>query len=166
MPEFVTHPLEPLWDEHSKILILGTMPSPRSRELGYYYAHPQNRFWKVLAALFQEDVPQGREQRLQFAAKHNIALWDVLQSCEISGASDSSIRSPVPNDIRPILQGAPIRAIFTTGATAFRLYQQQIEPVSGHPATPLPSPSAANCRMPLEELVAHYRAILPYLEKS
>ncbi|MGI5893353.1 MAG: DNA-deoxyinosine glycosylase [Candidatus Merdivicinus sp.] len=163
MPQTILHPLEPIWDSHSRILILGTMPSPRSRELGYYYAHPQNRFWKILGCLFKEEVPEEREARLAFARSHGIALWDVLKSCEIEGASDSSIRSPIPNDIRPILENAPIQAIFTTGTTAYRLYQRYIHPVCCRDAMALPSTSAANCRQSLPDLVQAYQTILPFL---
>ena len=163
MPEKVVHPLAPVWDRRSAVLILGTMPSPRSREEGFYYAHPQNRFWPVLAALFGEPVPAGTEARRRFAISHRIALWDVLQSCEITGASDSSIRNPRPNDIRPILDGAPIRAVFTAGGTAFRLYRRHIAPACGVRALPLPSTSAANCRTGMDALTAAYSAILPYL---
>ena len=160
MPETVVHPLAPVWDSRSAVLILGSMPSPRSREEGFYYAHPQNRFWPVMAALFGEELPCGTEERRRFALSHRIALWDVLHSCEITGASDSSIRNPVPNDIRPILEGAPIRAIFTTGGTASRLYRRHIEPVCGRAAIPLPS---ANCRTGLDALLSAYSVLLPYL---
>lgn len=163
MPETVVHPLAPVWDSRSAVLILGSMPSPRSREEGFYYAHPQNRFWPVMAALFGEELPRGAEERRRFALAHRIALWDVLHSCEITGASDSSIRSPVPNDIRPILEGAPIRAIFTTGGTASRLYRRHIEPVCGRAATALPSTSAANARTGLAALLSAYSVLLPYL---
>lgn len=163
MPETVVHPIAPVWDSRSAVLILGSMPSPRSREEGFYYAHPQNRFWPVMAALFGEELPRGTEERRRFALAHRIALWDVLRSCEIKGASDSSIRNPVPNDIRPILDGAPIRAVFTTGGTASRLYRRHIEPVCGRVAIPLPSTSAANCRTGLDALLSAYSVLLPYL---
>ena len=163
MPETVVHPLAPVWDSRSAVLILGSMPSPRSREEGFYYAHPQNRFWPVMAALFGEELPCGTEERRRFALSHRIALWDVLHSCEITGASDSSIRNPVPNDIRPILEGAPIRAVFTTGGTASRLYRRHIEPVCGRAAIALPSTSAANARTGLVALLSAYSVLLPYL---
>lgn len=145
------------------MLILGTMPSPQSRKQGFYYGHPQNRFWKVLAALFDEDIPQGVEQRRRFALSHGIALWDVLASCDIVGASDSSIRNPVANDIAGLLKKAPIKAVFTTGKTAGKLYQKLCRPLTGKEAGILPSPSPANCRCHLEELLEAYRILLPYL---
>ncbi len=163
MLKTVFHPLEPICGPDARVLILGTMPSPRSREEGFYYAHPRNRFWPALALLFGEAPPVGNDARRDFALAHRIALWDVLQSCAIEGASDSSIRNPVPNDIRPLLEKAPIRAVFTTGGTAFRLYRKLVEPVCGRAALLLPSPSAANCRLPLEALAEAYRPILPFL---
>lgn len=164
MPQKIIHPLAPVFDAESRILILGTMPSPRSREAGYYYAHPQNRFWPVLGILFGEIPPSDREGRLSFALRHHIALWDVLASCEIEGASDSSIRNPVPNDICFLLQNAPIRAVFTTGNTAARLYRKYILPACGVEAITLPSTSPANCRIRTEQLAESYRQILPFLD--
>lgn len=155
----VTHTLEPVFDSNSRVLILGTMPSPKSREAGFYYGHPQNRFWPVLAAVFATAVPQSTEERREFLLSHRIALWDVLQSCEISGASDSSIRNPVPNDFARIFSRADIREIFTTGTTAYRLFTR-----FGHrPCRLLPSPSPANCRNRFEDLVEAYRAIRNYV---
>lgn len=159
----VVHPLEPVFDASSRVLILGTMPSPKSREAGFYYAHPQNRFWKVLAALFKSEIPFGREPRREFVLRHRIALWDVLRSCEISGASDASIKRPVPNDLSVILQRAPIQAIFCTGTKSAVFYSKLIEPVTGRQATTLPSPSPANCAVSFERLCAAYGAILAWL---
>ncbi len=150
----VFHTLAPVWDGESRALVLGTMPSPKSRETGFYYGHPQNRFWPVLAALFAGDVPPSPEGRRAFALDRHIALWDVLASCDIDGAKDSTIRNPVANDIRPILEGAPIRAIFATGHTAHGLYSRLLEPMTGRAAVLLPSPSPANRgRYPLDRLV-------------
>lgn len=151
----------PLFDEQSCVLILGTMPSPKSREAAFYYAHPQNRFWRVLAEILGEELPQTREERAALCHRRHIALWDVLSSCEIEGAADSTIRNPVPNDIGKLLERAPIRAVFTTGVTASKLYQKLLP---GLPkAIPLPSTSPANCRVRFEELVDKYRIILNYL---
>ncbi len=160
----VAHPLAPVWDENSRVLILGTLPSPASRKAGFYYMHPQNRFWPVLAALFGQPVPQGPEARRAFALAHRIALWDTLAACTITGASDASIQDPVPNDLAPILAGAPIRAVFATGAAAHRFYQKFQFPRTGLAARRLPSPSAANCAVPFDRLVAAYAAILPFLQ--
>ena len=106
MIERVLHPLEPVADAGSRVLLLGTMPSPKSREAGFYYAHPQNRFWRVLAALWGEETPAGTQERLAFARRHHIALWDVLRACSIEGADDGSIRQPEVNDLRQVLERA------------------------------------------------------------
>ena len=163
MIERVLHPLEPVADAGSRVLLLGTMPSPKSREAGFYYAHPQNRFWRVLAALWGEETPAGTQERLAFARRHHIALWDVLRACSIEGADDGSIRQPEVNDLRQVLERADIRAIFTTGAKAAALYKRYCLPVTGRPAIPLPSTSPANCRVTLDGLTEAYRASLAYI---
>ena len=163
MIERVLHPLEPVADAGSRVLLLGTMPSPKSREAGFYYAQPQNRFWRVLAALWGEETPAGTQERLAFARRHHIALWDVLRACSIEGADDGSIRQPEVNDLRQVLERADIRAIFTTGAKAAALYKRYCLPVTGRPAIPLPSTSPANCRVTLDGLTEAYRAILAYI---
>ena len=114
----VVHPLAPVFDKDSRVLILGTMPSPKSRETGFYYGHPQNRFWRVMAQLLDEPFPASREERLALALRRHFALWDVLASCEIRGADDGSIRAPEANDLSAVLDRAPIRAVFTTGTKA------------------------------------------------
>ena len=159
----VIHTIEPVWDARSRVLLLGTMPSPKSREMGFFYGHPRNRMWPVLAGLFGEEMPQTAGERRAFLLKHRIAMWDVLAACEITGASDSSIRDPVANDIRPILEGAPIRAIFTTGQKALRLYDRHILPLTGREAAGLPSTSPANCAVSMEALTEAYRVLLTYL---
>ena len=140
----------PVYDENSRALILGTWPSPKSREMGFYYGHPQNRFWPLLAALTGEPVParEAIAAKKQLLLRHGLALWDTLERCTITGASDASIRDAVPNDIAALLENAPIQAVFCNGATAYRLYQKYLEPVSGIPAVKLPSTSPANaaCR--------------------
>lgn len=160
--EKICHPFGPVFDEHSRVLVLGTMPSPKSREQGFYYGHPQNRFWPVLAAVFGEDTPQTPASRRDFALRHGVALWDVLSECEIEGAADSSIKNPVPNDIEGLLGKAPIAAVFTTGAAAARLYKKFVEPKTGRAAVALPSPSPANARWSLDALAAKYAKILEY----
>ena len=160
--EFVSHPLAPVVDARSRVLILGTMPSPASRATGFYYNHPQNRFWKVLAALFDEPVPVANTEKEQLALRHGIALWDVLARCVISGAADSSISECVPNDLGLVLDAAPIEAIFCTGSKAAELYRRHCEPRTGIPCTRLPSTSPANAAMRLPQLIEAYRAILPY----
>ncbi len=160
----VVHPLDPLFNEHSRVLVLGTMPSPKSREKSFYYAHPQNRFWPVMARVLNEEPPTSNEQRAAMLLQHGVALWDVLASCDIVGASDASIRNPVPNDLRRITDAAPIRQIFCTGSTAARLYRRLIQPSLGRDAIQLPSTSPANAQWNVERLVGAYCAILDWLD--
>ncbi len=161
----VYHELEPVYDRASRILILGTMPSPRSREFGFYYSHPQNRLWKVLAELLGAPLPETREAKERFLLDHNIAMWDVLKSCDIKGADDSSIINPVPNEVGRILSAADIKAIFTTGKKATDLYRKLCYPVTKRSSVYLPSTSPANCRnYTPETLVEAYRVILEYLK--
>lgn len=162
--EKIFHPLEPVFDKNSKILILGTMPSPKSRELGFYYSHPQNRFWQVLGKIFGEDVPQTTAEKKSFVLKHKIALWDVLKECDINGASDSSIKNAVPNDIGIILENSDIQVVFTTGATAAKLYKKFIEPKIAISTISLPSTSPANAKMSLSALSEEYKIITEYLK--
>lgn len=164
MQDYVTHTLEPVFDQNSKILILGTMPSPKSREAGFYYAHPQNRFWPVLAELFGEPVPSGTPDRRLFALQHRIALWDVLHACQIQGADDSTIRDPVPNDIAWLLNHSKIQTVFTTGKKATELYRRYCLPATQRPSVYLPSPSPANCRnCSKDTLVKAYHVLLESL---
>lgn len=163
----VVHPLEPVWDAHSRVLILGTMPSPASRAQGFYYGHPQNRFWQVLAAVLDQPVPAADPAaRKVFALRHGIALYDVLQRCDIRGASDASIKNGIPNDLTPIFAGADIRAVFTTGAKAYALYQRLCSAAYGRDAIPLPSTSAANCRMSLAALTEAYLPVRQFLTEK
>ena len=160
MESDVVHTLEPVHDPESRVLMLGTLPSPRSRETGFYYGHPQNRFWRVMAAAACQPEPASREEKLAFLHRNHIALWDVLASCRIDGAADGSIRNPVANDVARVLGLAPIRAVFTTGRTADRLYERLCLPATGMPAVCLPSTSAANQgRWTFEEMVERYRAV-------
>ena len=159
--ETVVHPLKPIADENSRILILGTMPSPKSREAAFYYAHPQNRFWPAMAAVLGEGLPEKNKDRAEMLRRHGIALWDVLKCCRIDGASDASIKDAEANDIAGLLRQCPkIERIFTTGAAANRLYRQLLFPQTHIEAIALPSPSSANARMRLSDLIEAYRAIL------
>ena len=164
--EHIIHSIEPVFDAESRVLILGTMPSPKSREVQFYYGHPQNRFWRVLAAVRGEEVPQSVPEKKAMLLRHRIALWDVLAECEITGASDSSIRNPVANDLSVILDHAPVQAVFTTGATAWKLYTRLQKPHTGIEAVRLPSTSPANCAVKMEALTEAYKAILPWLEPN
>ena len=164
--EHIIHSIEPVFDAESRVLILGTMPSPKSREVQFYYGHPQNRFWRVLAAVLGEEVPQSVPEKKAMLLRHRIALWDVLAECEITGASDSSIRNPVANDLSVILGHAPVQAVFTTGATAWKLYTRLQKPHTGIEAVRLPSTSPANCAVKMEALTEAYKAILPWLDPN
>ncbi|MDO4289529.1 MAG: DNA-deoxyinosine glycosylase [Eubacterium sp.] len=144
----------------SKILILGTIPSPKSREFGFYYGHPQNRFWRVVADVLGQEKPADNQEKKDFILKNHIGLWDVLASCDIAGASDSSIKNPVANDFTEILARGEIVQIFTTGRKATELYNKYCLPVTGVKTTMLPSTSPANCRLKYEDLKQAYTAIL------
>ena len=162
----VVHPLAPVFDERSRVLILGTMPSPTSRETGFYYNHPQNRFWKVLAALFDEPAPSTNEAKEALARAHGIALWDVLAACSIEGAADGTIAECEPNDIAWLLRQAPIQAVFCTGAKATELYRRYCEPAANMACTRLPSTSPANASVSLAQLIEAYRQILAFCDTA
>ena len=155
----VTHEFPTLFDADSEVLILGSIPSPRSREQGFYYGHPQNRFWKVMAAVLKEPLPETIDEKKAMLLKHHIALWDSLEECDIAGASDSSIKNPVPTDIPALLKKTKIQKIFTTGAAAQKYYIKYQLPLTGIPAVKLPSTSPANCAVKTEALVKEYSAI-------
>ena len=150
----VTHPIPPVFDSASRILILGSFPSVKSREGHFFYHHPQNRFWPMMAALTGEPVParEDIEAKKQIILRHGLALWDTLERCTITGASDASIRDVVPNDIAGLLKKAPIEAVFCNGATAYKIYTNYLEPISGIPAVRLPSTSPANAACRPEKL--------------
>jgi hypoxanthine-DNA glycosylase len=156
--------IDPTYDAHSCVLVLGSMASPASRELGYNYGHPRNRFWPVLAACTGEPTPETTEERRAFVLRHRIALWDVIASCDIAGASDTSIKNVVPNDLTLVTRQAPIRAVFCTGAKAHELYQRWCQTSVGMPATRLPSTSPANAACSFERLVAAYQQIFDAIE--
>lgn len=163
--EQITNPFPPVFNENSKILLLGTMPSPKSRAYGFYYMHPQNRFWRVLGTLFNISIPQSIAEKIDFLLSYHIALWDVLESCTITGASDNSIKNPIVNDISSLLKQSNINVIFTTGTKAYQLYKKHIYPITHMEAVLLPSTSPANQgNYSFEALVSAYSVILPYLE--
>ena len=154
---------KPIYNKESKVLMLGTMPSPKSREVGFYYGHPRNRFWKVLSDVCGEEVPETKKDKITFALRNHIAVWDVLAGCEIRGADDSSIRNPKPNDMNLILKEAPIQAIFATGQKAAQLYRRYCYKDTGIEIICLPSTSPANCRVSYEELYEAYSVIQEYI---
>ncbi|RSX58150.1 DNA-deoxyinosine glycosylase [Bifidobacterium samirii] len=158
----VEHGFGPVWDGESRILVLGSMPSPKSRDVAFYYMHPRNRFWPLMAAIFEDDPGETPQSRCAFALRHHVALWDVVASCDIVGASDASIRNVEANDPEPLLRHAPIVRIVTTGAKAAQLYRRLIEPRLTEagitvPMTQLPSTSPANAAMSFDRLLDAYR---------
>ena len=156
----VVHPLSPVWNENSRILILGSFPSVRSREAGFYYAHPQNRFWPLMARLFDEPLPQTTEDRRDFALRHGIALWDSIESCTITGSSDASIREAKPNDIARLIRQTGIQRIYCNGQQSYKLYQKYCADSCGLNAVPLPSTSPANAVWTMERLAEAWKVIL------
>ena len=153
------HPIDPVFDKDSKVLILGSFPSVRSREAGFFYGHPQNRFWKVTAGVFGDEVPQTTEEKKAFLLRNHIALWDVIGSCDIDGSSDASIRNVTVNDISLILKTADIRAIFLNGKKAFSLYQKYMYPDIKREGICLPSTSPANAMWSVEKLTSEWERI-------
>ena len=154
----------PVYSENSRALILGTWPSPKSREMAFYYGHPQNRFWKTLAGILAVPVPGSIDEKKEFLLSHHIALWDVIASCSIEGSSDSSIRDVVPNDLSRILSASSIQAIFCNGKTSWNYYKKYQEAVTGIPAVSLPSTSPANAAWTLEKLEGAWGVISDYLD--
>jgi double-stranded uracil-DNA glycosylase len=157
----IVHPFLPVWNSTSRALVLGTFPSVQSRANAFYYGHPQNRFWRVTAALFNELTPQTIQDKQAMLLKHGVALWDVLASCDINGSADGSIRNATPNDIGQLLHDAPITRVFANGQTAATLYRKYVEPACGMPIVTLPSTSPANARWTVEALT---QAWLPLKE--
>lgn len=154
-----THEFPPVYDENSRILILGSFPSVKSREQQFFYGHPRNRFWPLLAAIYQEIVPVTVEEKKAFLLRHRIALWDVIDSCEIAGSSDSSIRNAVPCDLRQIMDTAPIRKIYLNGGTAAKWYRKFWKNENWNDMQ-LPSTSPANAAWTFEKLFDSWKRIL------
>jgi hypoxanthine-DNA glycosylase len=153
------HPFGPLYDENSRVLILGSFPSVRSREQNFFYGHPQNRFWKVVAAVFGQPVPQTIKEKKMLILDNGLALWDSIASCEITGSSDASIRNARANDIGIILNNCSIERIYCNGRKSHELYQKYIEPETGREAVCLPSTSPANAKWTLEKLTGAWSVI-------
>lgn len=154
------HTFDPVFDTSSKILILGSFPSVKSRQNGFYYGHPNNRFWKTVSAILECETPQSIEQKKTMLKENNIALWDTIKSCEISGSSDNSIKNVVPNDLNIILSQCKISNIFANGNTAGKLYNKHIKPVANRSITILPSTSPANAMYSLDRLIECWKCIL------
>jgi len=153
----VIHTLDPVFDKKSKILVLGSFPSVKSRENGFYYAHPQNRFWRVIAAILEVPIPTSIEQKKSLLIDHHIALWDVIQQCDIVGSSDASITNVVPNDISTLLRDTSISRIIVNGSKASQFYRQHCLPTTGIKAITLPSTSPANASFTIERLINEWK---------
>lgn len=156
----ITHPIKPVYDKNSKILILGSFPSVKSREEGFFYGNPQNRFWRVLAELFSSKTPVTTDEKKEFLLKNGIALFDVIKSCDIVGSADSSIKNAVPNDFSDILKNSNIDRIFTNGNLAHTLYNKYVFYKTGIKDIKLPSTSPANAAFSLDRLVKEWKIVL------
>lgn len=159
----VSHGFGPVYDKHSRVLILGSFPSVKSREERFYYGHAQNRFWPLMARLLDTTLPQSVDEKRTLLLSHGIALWDVIEECDILGSADSSIKNALPTDIRRILGAADIQGIFCNGALAYKLYMRSLFSACGMEAVKLPSTSPANAAFSMEQLYTHWRQILDIL---
>lgn len=162
MGETFTHTFEPIFDKNSEILVLGSFPSVKSRENNFYYAHPQNRFWRVAASVYSCPVPKTVEEKKNMLLSNKIAVWDVIKSCEITGSADSTIKSVIPNDLSEILSVADIKKIYANGKTAQSLYNKYIKKNTGVDIISLPSTSPANAAYSLEKLIKEWKIINEY----
>ncbi len=162
MGEIFTHTFEPIFDKNSEILVLGSFPSVKSRENNFYYAHPQNRFWRVVASVYSCPVPKTVEEKKNMLLSNKIAVWDVIKSCEITGSADSTIKSVIPNDLSEILSVADIKKIYANGKTAQSLYNKYIKKNTGFDIISLPSTSPANAAYSLEKLIKEWKIIYEY----
>lgn len=156
----IVHPFGPLYNENSKTLILGSFPSVKSREAMFFYGHPQNRFWKVIPTLYGEEPPENIEEKKSLILRHNLALWDSIHSCTITGSSDSSVKDVVPNDISEIIENSKIERVFCNGALSYNMYMKYIFPNTNLEAVKLPSTSPANAAFSLERLIESWKVIL------
>lgn len=157
--KMICHPIDPVWNDDSKVLILGSFPSVKSRETMFFYGHPQNRFWRVLSAVLNVETPQTIDEKKALLIARKIAIWDVIASCEIRGSADSSIRNVVPNDIGMIIEHSKIQRVFVNGGTAAQLYNRYLLPTVGVTATKLPSTSPANAAWSFERLCTEWRSV-------
>jgi len=159
-PVRVIHPFPPLVCPESRTLILGSFPSIKSREQRFFYGHPQNRFWRMLAAVYGEPVPEDIPAKTQLVYAHKLALWDSIGECTIIGSSDASVRDVVPVEITRVLEAAPIERVLCNGALSGRYYRRYLQPVTGIEAHIMPSTSPANAAWQLDRLVAAWREVL------
>ena len=151
--EHIEHPFPPVVDEGCRFLILGSFPSVKSRSDGFFYGHPQNRFWKMLSTVFDEDLPKDIAAKRALLLRHHIALWDVIAACDIAGSSDASVKNAVPVDITRVTNVARIERVICNGSLAYKLYHRHLESVVGLPAIALPSTSPANAACSFAQLV-------------
>lgn len=163
MSERIIHPFEALYNENSKVLILGSFPSVKSREVSFFYGHPRNRFWKVIPALFGEEEPVTIEKKKELILRRNLALWDSIHSCEITGSSDSSVKNVVPNDISKIIGNSKVSKVFCNGALSHKMYMKYIFPDTKIEAVKLPCTSPANAAYSLDKLIEEWKIIKEYL---
>ena len=162
--QHLSHGFGPVYDAHSRVLILGSFPSAMSRAQQFYYGHPRNRFWPVLSAVLGEALPRSVEEKRALVLRRGVALWDAIEECDITGSSDSSIRNAVPTDLPRLLRSADIRAVFVNGAAAERVYRRWQLPLTGLEAQRLPSTSPANAAWSFERLAEAWRVILDWME--
>lgn len=155
----IIHPIKPVKDENSRTLVLGSFPSVKSRAANFYYAHPQNRFWRVMAAVFNAEVPTTTKEKIALLKNNGVALYDVIEACEITGSADSSVKNVVPCDISALLNGTKINRVFVNGKTAEKFYVKYLESVSHIKCVALPSTSPANAAYSLERLIAAWSVL-------
>lgn len=160
--EHQIHPIPPLYDSESKILILGSFPSVKSREARFFYGHPQNRFWRVVSAVVGAECPKTIDEKKAFLHSAHIAVWDVIKSCDIEGSSDSSIKNVVVNDLSEIFAAADIRAVFANGTASYNMYQKYNK--DGQEITKLPSTSPANAAYSVDRLIEEWKQIRKWLD--
>lgn len=159
----IVHPLEPVYNKNSKILILGSFPSIKTREYGFFYGHPQNRFWPLMEELFKIEIKDDIGEKRKFLFDHEIGLYDAIYQCEIIGSADSTIRNAVPTNLKEIIRNSNINKVFCNGTASFNTYKKYQEELTGLPAIKLPSTSPANARYRLGDLLAKWEVILEYL---
>lgn len=157
--QHIVHPFGPLYNEESTILILGSLPSVKSREQQFFYGHPQNRYWKLIARLFDEPESTTIEEKKALVLRHHIAMWDTIYSCDIKGSSDSSIKNVVPTDLKTIVDNSKITRVFCNGRTSGKYYHKYQEKILGIPAIELPSTSPANAAWQLDRLAEAWKII-------
>ena len=161
----VLHLIQPIYNQDSKVLILGTFPSVKSREGQFFYHHPQNRFWKIISSIYEEELPKTIEEKKQLLLRNNIAVWDVIHSCEIVGSSDSSIKNVIPNDLSVVLHNSDVTKVITNGGLAFKLYMIYLFPKTGIEAINLPSTSPANAGFSFERLYEKWKCLKDLTER-